>query len=431
MKHEIKFDVLSSEPKSKASKGSSIKQHSRKCSEQKSLEQNMIDKIVKKHIGSKGPEDEEKLLSNNMYQYSNPKFSNEQDEASLIKSGSLVSFEYNNQGSEPKFYNQETPKRNESYEIMELNSFNEIKGSDEAEDKYHDAGLYGVFNQALENNVNFYEKDPERVNTLNDFEDSMEVPAGVFESDQSESNLSPRSRQVYKITKAIKENFKENSDCHNTTKEFYKIGKWIGKGAFGKVNLAVQKLTQSLVAIKSINKQYLMDDNSRKKVMQEVYILKKIRHHNVVHFYETFETDKYILMVMELCGGGDLLNYVRKRRRLKEDLAKYFFRQIIEALNYIHHKNIVHRDIKLDNILLDHHGNVKICDFGVSKLVRPGETMTEQWGTPAYIAPEILMDQGYKGYAVDIWSAGVVLYSMLYGTVPFKGNSMSATQSNY
>lgn len=144
------------------------------------------------------------------------------------------------------------------------------------------------------------------------------------------------------------------------------------------MNLAVQKLTQSLVAIKSINKQYLMDDNSRKKVMQEVYILKKIRHHNVVHFYETFETDKYILMVMELCGGGDLLNYVRKRRRLKEDLAKYFFRQIIEALNYIHHKNIVHRDIKLDNILLDHHGNVKICDFGVSKLVRPGETMTEQ-----------------------------------------------------
>lgn len=81
---------------------------------------------------------------------------------------------------------------------------------------------------------------------------------------------------------------------------------------------------------------------------------------------------------MELCGGGDLLNYVRKRRRLKEDLAKYFFKQIIEALNYIHKKNIAHRDIKLDNILLDHLGNVKVCDFGVSKLVKPGETMSEQ-----------------------------------------------------
>ena len=128
---------------------------------------------------------------------------------------------------------------------------------------------------------------------------------------------------------------------------------------------------------------------------------------------------------MELCGGGDLLNYVRKRRRLKENLAKYFFKQIIEALHYIHQKNIVHRDIKLDNILLDHEGNVKICDFGVSKLVKPGEKMMEQCGTPAYIAPEILLDRGYKGFGVDVWSAGVVLFSMLYGTVPFKGNSMS------
>lgn len=128
---------------------------------------------------------------------------------------------------------------------------------------------------------------------------------------------------------------------------------------------------------------------------------------------------------MELCGGGDLLNYVRKRRRLKEDIAKYFFKQIIEALHYIHHKNIVHRDIKLDNILLDHNGNVKICDFGVSKLVKPGEKMMEQCGTPAYIAPEILLDRGYKGFGVDVWSAGVVLFSMLYGTVPFKGNNMN------
>lgn len=140
----------------------------------------------------------------------------------------------------------------------------------------------------------------------------------------------------------------------------------------------MHKLTQTLVAIKSINKQYLLDEGSKRKVMQEVYVLKKICHFNVVQFFETFETNKYILLVMELCGGGDLLNYVRKRRRLKEDLAKYFFKQIIEALHCIHQKNIVHRDIKLDNILLDHDGNVKICDFGVSKLVRPGEKMMEQ-----------------------------------------------------
>lgn len=191
-------------------------------------------------------------------------------------------------------------------------------------------------------------------------------------------NMSPRSKQIHKITKRVIENFKKNGECPATTIDLYKIGKCIGRGAFGKVNLAVQKLTQTLVAVKSINKQYLNDESSRRKVMQEVYILKKIRHCNVVQFFETFETDKYILLVMELCGGGDLLNYVRKRRRLKEDLAKYFFKQIIEALNYIHKKNIAHRDIKLDNILLDHLGNVKVCDFGVSKLVKPGETMSEQ-----------------------------------------------------
>ena len=128
--------------------------------------------------------------------------------------------------------------------------------------------------------------------------------------------------------------------------------------------------------------------------------------------------------MIELCGGGDLLNYVRKRRSLKEDMAKFFFKQIIEGLQYMHEKHIIHRDIKLDNILLDGDGYIKIGDFGVSKLTKPGEIIMDQCGTPAYIAPEILLDEGYLGSGVDIWSSGVVLYSMLYGTVPFKGNSM-------
>ena len=98
---------------------------------------------------------------------------------------------------------------------------------------------------------------------------------------------------------------------------------------------------------------------------------------------------------------------------------------MILGLQHIHSKNVVHRDIKLDNILLDDLGKIKIGDFGVSKLVKPGEMMMEQCGTPAYIAPEILLDKGYWGFGVDVWSAGVVLYSMLYGTVPFKGSNMS------
>lgn len=158
--------------------------------------------------------------------------------------------------------------------------------------------------------------------------------------------------------------------------------------------------------------------------MKEVSLLLKLRHNHVVKIYETIETDKHIIIVMELCAGGDLLNYVRKRRRLKEPYAKVIFKQIIDGLCYIHSKFIAHRDIKLDNILLDGKGNVKIADFGVSKQCQKGQLrMTEQCGTPAYIAPEILKDKGYT-FSVDLWSAGVVLFAMLYGTVPFKANNM-------
>lgn len=236
--------------------------------------------------------------------------------------------------------------------------------------------------------------------------------------------LSPRSKEINSTIRIVKKSFREYSEPPETTTGFYKIGRMLGKGAFGKVNLGMHKLARKLVAIKSMNKQYLNDERSKRKVMQEVSIIKRTRHPNVVKLYETFESNKHVLFSMEMCAGGDLLNYVRKRRKLKENVAKVLFKQIIEAIGYIHTRNIVHRDIKLDNILLDGKGHVKIGDFGVSRIVKNGETMKEQCGTPAYIAPEILEDKGYTGYAVDIWSAGVVLYSMLYGSVPFKANNM-------
>lgn len=128
---------------------------------------------------------------------------------------------------------------------------------------------------------------------------------------------------------------------------------------------------------------------------------------------------------MEVCGGGDLLTYVRRRRKLKEDTACFLFKQIITGLAACHAKNVLHRDIKLDNVLLTSQGEVKICDFGVSKLVTPGEKMTEQCGTPAYIAPEVFKNEGYQGFASDVWSAGVVLYAMIFGAVPFKASNMA------
>ena len=202
----------------------------------------------------------------------------------------------------------------------------------------------------------------------------------------------------------------------------------LGRGAFGKVNLAMHKLVRKLVALKSLNKQILTDEAHKAKLMKEVNLLLKLRHNHVVKIYETIETEKHIIIVMELCAGGDLLNYVRKRRRLKEPYAQKIFKQIIDGLCYIHAKQIAHRDIKLDNILLDGKGNVKIGDFGVSRQITEGQVMREQCGTPAYIAPEILRNKGY-GLNVDVWSAGVVLFAMLYGTVPFKAQSMEELHS--
>lgn len=237
------------------------------------------------------------------------------------------------------------------------------------------------------------------------------------------------TRCLFKLTSRVKACFEQKGAPPDTTTDFYKIGKVMGKGAFGKVNLAIHRLSGKFVALKSINKQFMADEVSKQKVMQEFNILTRTKHPNVVRLYESFETAQHIVFVMELCGGGDLLTYVRKRRRIKEEVAAQLFSQIVQAVMFCHSKSILHRDIKLDNILLTSQGTVKLCDFGVSKLItRPREKMFEQCGTPAYIAPEVFENKGYCGYQSDVWSAGVVLYAMLYGTVPFKAANMTELQ---
>lgn len=167
------------------------------------------------------------------------------------------------------------------------------------------------------------------------------------------------------------------------------------------------------MAIKSIDKKGLKDEYAKRKVFQEVYILKKIRHSCVVRLLEVFESERHFLMVMEYCKAGDLLQYVRKRKVLSEDPARAIFKQILYALGHCHCRSVLHRDVKLDNILLDGDGGIKLCDFGVSRLVKKGSTIQEQCGTPAYLSPEIIKDQGYQGFAADIWSLGVLLYAMV------------------
>ncbi len=191
--------------------------------------------------------------------------------------------------------------------------------------------------------------------------------------DDEEMALRPQAEQdQHSVKKQVRKSYKRNRTAPKTQMSFYKIGRVIGKGAYGKVNLAMHKLTNKLLAVKSVNTAYIKKEGAFKKLTSEINLLSSIRHPNIVKLYEVLkptETDPpldYYLMFMELCTGGDLLHFVRKRRKVPEKLVKQFMKQIISALGYLHHQNIVHRDIKLENILLSNLGQIKICDLGIS-----------------------------------------------------------------
>lgn len=181
-----------------------------------------------------------------------------------------------------------------------------------------------------------------------------------------------------KMIKAIKIYIRKNKRLPPTTLDYYKFVKLVGKGAFGKVTLGIHKLTGKQVAIKTIEKSYMKDDFSRKKVLQEVYILKNIKHSNVIRLLEVFESPKHLLIVMEYSGGGDLLKYIKKHGRMDEQKAREYFIQVVYGLAHCHCRSVLHRDVKLDNILLDGEGSVKLCDFGVSKIVKKDQEINEQ-----------------------------------------------------
>ena len=263
-------------------------------------------------------------------------------------------------------------------------------------------------NQNQENNTEISESNESLLSTLKD-----------------NGKYTCYSRDMEIISNYIKKFYKKNKKYPTTKMKFYKYGRLLGKGAFGKVNLGLHTLTGRLVAIKSINKEKIKNERQKKKIKQETTIMETLsKSKNIVKIFETYETKKHICIVMEYICAGDLLTYIKKRSKLTEPVAQFIFKQIILGIKYIHDNNIIHRDIKLDNILLDLDNNIKICDFGVSRTVNKDDIMFEQCGTPAYIAPEILINKGYEGFGVDIWSAGVVLYAMLSGTVPFKGNNL-------
>ena len=232
-----------------------------------------------------------------------------------------------------------------------------------------------------------------------------------------------------KLSKYIKDYYQTNKKYPKSNLDFYLYGRQIGHGAFGQVNIALHIASGRLVAIKIFAKKNLKNTRAKQKIKNEIEMLSHFHHPFINQILDNFETDTHIFIVMEyVCG--DLLGFIRKRGKLSEAVSKLIFKQLIEGLKYIHKKKVVHRDIKLDNILIDLTNTIKICDFGVSRYYSKDELMFEHCGTPAYISPEIFENNGYKGTGCDIWSAGVTLYYMLGGVQPFKANSIKELEKN-
>ncbi|CAE6931218.1 KIN11 [Symbiodinium natans] len=201
----------------------------------------------------------------------------------------------------------------------------------------------------------------------------------------------------------------------------YTLGPAIGEGSFAKVKRATRISTDETVAVKIFHNRSWRD---AKKVRDEAQILKRFWHPHIVKMHETISTRCRTFVIMEYACGGDMFEYVRKQRRLDEPEARRLFRQIIAGLAEVHAANVVHGDLKLENLLLDEERNVKIADFGLSTALEPGETrITTTGGTPEYAAPEVLQGRRCVPYASDLWSCGVILYIMMCGHRPFKGRN--------
>ncbi|KAJ3381971.1 hypothetical protein HDU84_004724 [Entophlyctis sp. JEL0112] len=202
----------------------------------------------------------------------------------------------------------------------------------------------------------------------------------------------------------------------------YQLKRTLGEGEFGKVKLAVHSRSNAEVAIKLCKKaQVLASPNGYVKLMREISTLKQVKLHPfIITLIEVIETDIYIAIVMELAKGGELFEHILASRYLKEDESRRIFAEIICAVGYIHSIGIVHRDLKLENILLDESRGVLVTDFGfANKSKGPEGLLRTSCGSPCYAAPELVTRDGYVGESADIWSCGVILYSMIAGYLPF------------
>ncbi|KAI9206388.1 kinase-like domain-containing protein [Polychytrium aggregatum] len=203
----------------------------------------------------------------------------------------------------------------------------------------------------------------------------------------------------------------------------YKVYHTLGVGEFAKVKYAVHAETKKEVAIKLIKKENIKTATQHAKLIREIAVMKELSHPYVIKLLEVIETDRYIGLVMEYAAGGELFSVILARGRLRESAAAKLFAQLICGVRYLHGRHIIHRDLKLENLLLDKDRNIIISDFGFANQTnaRENNLLSTACGSPCYAAPELVVSgESYVGEAADLWSCGVILYAMICGCLPFE-----------
>ncbi|XP_051051621.1 testis-specific serine/threonine-protein kinase 4 isoform X2 [Phodopus roborovskii] len=222
----------------------------------------------------------------------------------------------------------------------------------------------------------------------------------------------------------------------------YEVGKVIGHGSYGTVYEAYYTKQKVMVAVKIISKKKASDDYLNKFLPREIQVMKVLRHKYLINFYQAIETTSRVYIILELAQGGDVLEWIQRYGACSETLAGKWFSQMALGIAYLHSKGIVHRDLKLENLLLDKRENVKISDFGFAKMVMMPSSqpvcsspsyrqmsclshLSQTYcGSFAYACPEILLGLPYNPFLSDTWSMGVILYTLVVAHLPFDDTNL-------
>ncbi|PIN20576.1 Serine/threonine protein kinase [Handroanthus impetiginosus] len=208
----------------------------------------------------------------------------------------------------------------------------------------------------------------------------------------------------------------------------YELGRLLGHGTFAKVYHARHLQSGKSVAMKIVGKEKVIRVGMMEQVKREISVMKMVDHPNIVELHEVMASKTKIYFAMEYARGGELFAKIA-RGRLREDVARNYFQQLISAIDFCHSRGVYHRDLKPENLLLDEEGYLKVTDFGLSAFsdhLRQDGLLHTTCGTPAYVAPEVIGKKGYDGAKADIWSCGVILFVLLAGYLPFQDDNIVA-----